>query len=59
MEGLYAVGAEFHALIADLGPLEIGLLTGLAGRVIVAAQKDTAGDHAGTLFTSWTFNGHF
>lgn len=59
LEGLDAVRAHFYTLAVNLGPLEVGFLSALAGRVIMTAQKDAAGDHAGTFLATWAFNGHF
>lgn len=57
-EGLDAVGAHLYALSANFRPLEIGLLACFAGRIVVAAQKHAAGDHAGTFMTIGAFDGH-
>ena len=58
MEGLDAVGAHLNALAIHAGPLEVRIFTALARRIVVTAQKDTAGDHAGPLLTQWAFDGH-
>ena len=57
-EGLDAVGADLGSLAGHLRPLEVGLFTGLSCRVVVTAQKDTTGDHAGTFMTCGAFDGH-
>ena len=48
----------FMRLSSTFAHWRLGLLSALAGRVIVTAQKDTAGDHAGTFLATWAFNGH-
>ena len=57
-EGLDAVGAHLYALGADFCPLEIGLLAGFTRWIVVAAQKDAAGNHAGTFLAVGAFDGH-
>lgn|GEM_PF-6953355 len=63
-ECLNTVRAHTDALARDSTnsresrPLKIWFLAGFAGRVVVTAQKHSAGNHAGTFIALGAFDGH-
>ena len=44
-----AGGADLRADAVDFGPLEIGMLAGPVGRIIVATKQDAVAAHLGSF----------
>ena len=56
--GLDAIGADFYALAADAGPLEVGIALGTDGWIIMTAQENARGGHY-RFFTALRTSSHF